>query len=78
MRSLSLRWAEWTREETKKRHQERETVMRITAIELAMAGIMPTFYRVAKHLEGKVTYYSAARRNCHTICKEVAEEFGLI
>jgi hypothetical protein len=78
VRALSLRWAEWSREETKKRHQGKEVIMRATAIELAMAGIRPTFYRVIKHLDGKVAYYSTVRPNCHTICQEVAEEFGWI
>ncbi len=77
VKSLTSRWGEWSREETKRRHQERASVIRFAAEEFALRGVVPTVNRVSARLQGKVTIFSSARAECAQICEMVAEEFGL-
>jgi hypothetical protein len=77
VKALTSRWGEWSREETKKRHQEKASAIRLAAEELAREGVIPTVKRVSMLLQGKVTIFSSARPECRRICEMVAEEFGL-
>lgn len=77
VKSITSRWGEWSRKETKKRHMEKAVTIRFAAKEIALSGIIPTVSRVSALLQGRVTIFSSARGECARICKAVAEEFGL-